>query len=216
MSDKFVLRTYFRSTAAYRVRIALNLKGADYRLLPVNLLKGEQKSAEYKQHNPEGLVPTLEAESAVLTQSMAILEYIEESIPAPALLPRGPIDRAQVRAFAQSIACDIHPLNNLRVLKYLVNDMGVSEEEKLTWYHHWIKTGFTSLEARLANNDHGGPFCFGETPSIADVCLVPQVYNANRFNCPLDDYPNIRRIEAHCLTLPAFEKARPEHQPDAN
>jgi len=206
------LTTYFRSTAAYRVRIALELKQVDHELLPINLFTGEHRSDDFVKQNPDGLIPVLDTGDDYLTQSMAILEYLEESYPEPPLLPIKPVDRAFVRALAQTVASDMHPLNNLRVLKFLVNDMGLSEEKKLQWYHHWIKTGFTGLEKRLS--DSAGEFCVGNAISLADVCLIPQVYNAYRFDCPMDDYPTIRRISEHCLDLDAFAKARPEQQPD--
>jgi len=210
------LTTYFRSTAAYRVRIALNLKGIDHELVPVNLLSGEHKNPAFALHNPDGLIPTLEIDQRILVQSIAILEYLEETHPQPALLPEGPLDRAYVRGLAQVVASDMHPLNNLRVYQYLMSDMGVSEQGKLTWYHHWLAQGFRGLELRLASSSNTGQCCFGDVPSMADICLIPQVYNANRFEFPLDDYPTIQRINEHCLNLPAFSQARPEQQPDAN
>ena len=207
------LTTYFRSTAAYRIRIALNLKGVEHELLPLNLLTGEQHSADFLKTNPEGLVPVLDIGSDILTQSMAILEYLEETQPQVKLLPDAPIDRAFVRALAQAIVSDIHPLNNSRVQNYLVNEMGLNQDQKLQWYRHWIALGFSTLEKRLSNS--AGAFCFGDTLSIADVCLIPQVYNAHRFDCPMDDYPTINRLNAACLKLEAFANAAPEFQPDA-
>jgi maleylacetoacetate isomerase len=207
------LTTYFRSTASYRIRIALNLKGVEHELLPLNLLTGEQQSADFLSTNPEGLIPVLDTGSDVLTQSMAILEYLEETQTQVKLLPDAPLDRAHVRALAQMIASDIHPVNNLRVLKYLVNEMGVNQDQKLQWYQHWIALGFSSVEKRLAQS--AGEFCFADTLSIADVCLIPQVYNAHRFNCPMDDYPTINRLNTACLKLDAFANAAPESQPDA-
>jgi len=174
------LTTYFRSTAAYRIRIALNLKGVEYDLVPLNLFTGEQNSADFLSKNPDGLVPVLETDDNVLTQSMAILEYLEETETTVALLPNDPVERAFVRALAQSIACDIHPLNNLRVQKYLRHEMGVSDEDKLKWYHHWVATGFRGLETRLSKS--AGQFCVGDCVSLADVCLIPQVYNAHPHN----------------------------------
>ncbi len=209
------LRTYFRSTAAYRVRIALHIKDVEHDLVPVNLLSSEHQQDAFLKHNPEGLVPTLEVDDHTLTQSIAILEYLEEEFPQPALLPSTSLDRAYVRSLVQIIASDVHPINNLRVLKFLVNDLGVSEQNKMVWYHHWIAKAFTSLEQKLADSAHTGLFCFGDTPTFADVCLIPQVYNAKRFDCPMADYPTIRRIEQHCLTLPAFANASPEKQLDA-
>jgi maleylpyruvate isomerase len=207
------LTTYFRSTAAYRVRIALNLKGIEHELLPLNLFTGEQKSAKFLAHNPDGLIPTLEAGNDTLTQSMAILEYLEEAYPKVSLLPKNLVQRAFVRALSQTIASDIHPLNNLRVQKYLAEEMGVSEDKKLQWYHHWVATGFTGLETRLAKSS--GEFCVGDKVSFADVCLIPQVYNAQRFNCPMENYPTINRLNEQNLKLEAFANAAPHLQADA-
>lgn len=210
------LSSYFRSTAAYRVRIALNIKGLDYETLPVHLLRngGEQRSAEYKRKNPEGLVPALEVDTTVLSQSLAIIEYLEEVYPTPTLLPSDPLERAYARSIAQSIACDIHPLNNLRVLQYLVRDLNATEAQKKSWYLHWIATGFDALEARLAQSHLTGDFCLGDMPSMADLCLVPQVYNAQRFDCPMDGYPTIIRINESCLALESFKMAAPDQQID--
>ncbi|MCE7519913.1 maleylacetoacetate isomerase [Vreelandella titanicae] len=208
---------YFRSSAAYRVRIALNLKGLDYDQIPVNLVKGEQRGDDHLMRNPQGLVPSLVLDdSSVVNQSLAICEYLDEVHPEPALLPINALERARVRALAQSVACEIHPLNNLRVLKYLVREMGADEAAKLAWYHHWIAEGFTALEATLSNAPSSGDFCHGDTPTLADICLIPQVYNAERFECDLSAYPTIQRIAANCRSLPAFEKAAPEVQPDAS
>lgn len=211
------LYSYFRSSAAYRVRIALNLKGLNYETVPVHLLKngGEQLSENYRNVNPSGLVPTFVDEGAAIGQSLAILEYLEEAYPATALLPKGAAERARVRAIAQSIACDIHPLNNLRVLKYLRNELGVDEEAKNAWYRHWTEQGLRVVERLLADSSLTGLYCHGDQPTIADLCLVPQVYNARRFECNLDDCPTIVRIDAQCGTLPAFRQAAPESQPDA-
>lgn len=208
---------YFRSSAAYRVRIALNLKGLDYDQIPVNLVKGEQRGGEHLARNPLGLVPSLVLDDcSVVNQSLAICEYLDEVHPEPSLLPVNALERARVRALAQSVACEIHPLNNLRVLKYLVREMGADEAAKLAWYHHWIAEGFTALEATLSNDPGSGDFCHGDTPTLADICLIPQVYNAERFECDLSAYPTIQRIAANCRTLPAFEKAAPAAQPDAS
>lgn len=211
------LNTYFRSTAAYRVRIALNLKGIEHELVPVHLVNngGEHKAAEYLARNPEGLVPSLETQGQVLAQSMAILEYLEEVYPQPPLLPNEPLERAYVRGLAQSICSDIHPLNNLRVLQYLSGQLEVSDAQKQAWYEHWIASGFSAIETRLAQNPKTGFCCFGDTPTMADAFLIPQVYNAQRFDCPMGDYPTIERINKHCLSLQAFAKASPERQADA-
>ena len=210
------LSTYFRSTAAYRVRIALQLKGLPHELVPVHLLKdgGEHKTAAYLEKNPGGLVPILETEDGIIAQSLAILEYLEEAYPEPSLLPGTTTDRAYIRSISQTIACDIHPLNNLRVLQYLSGDMGVDETAKNAWYQNWIAKGFTGIETNLARSNDTGLFCFGDSPSMADCCLVPQVYNAERFNCSMDNYPTIVRITKHCLSLSAFIEATPEKQPD--
>jgi len=212
-----ILSTYFRSTAAYRVRLALNIKGVDHELVPVHLLRdgGEHKTADYLDKNPDGLVPALETQGQVLAQSLAIIEYLEETHPEPPLLPGSALDRAYVRGLAQTIASDIHPLNNLRVLQYLMNNLNSTENQKQRWYEHWVATGFRSIETRLARNQHTGLCCFGDTPTLADVCLIPQVYNAERFNCPMGDYPTIKRINTHCLSLPAFALSAPDQQPDA-
>jgi maleylacetoacetate isomerase len=214
------LYTYFRSSAAYRVRIALNLKGLAYEPRFVHLLKGEQRLPEYRALNPQARVPTLVDDGQALTQSLAIIEYLEETHPEPPLLPRNPWDRAQVRALAQIIACDIHPLNNLRVLDYLKNTFGHDEAARTTWIRHWIAEGFEAFEAHLARHatrhEKGGRFCFGATPTLADICLVPQAFNARRFGCDLAAFPRIRAIEEHCLSLPAFRDAAPDRQPDAS
>lgn len=213
------LYTYYRSSAAYRVRIALNLKGMPYTAVPVHLVKdgGQHRSAAYRARNPQALVPAFELEDGtVLTQSLAIMEYLDEVQPEPALLPADAIGRARVRALAQAIACDLHPVNNLRVLQYLSQQLGISAEQKDAWYRHWVATGLQGLEALLADHPSTGRFCHGDTPTLADCCLVPQLYNARRFQCPLDAYPTIQRIAAACETLPAFQQAAPEVQPDAD
>ncbi|MDE2235741.1 MAG: maleylacetoacetate isomerase [Gammaproteobacteria bacterium] len=211
------LYTYFRSTAAYRVRIALNLKGlqADYRY--VHLVKdgGQQHQPDYRKVNPQGLVPALEDKGQVLTQSLAIIEYLEEVHPNPPLLPKDSPGRARVRALAQIVACDIHPLNNLRVLKYLEKELATDDAAREQWYHHWVVEGFTALENLLASNPATGEFCHGNTPSLADICLVPQVFNAKRFSVDLSAYPTIQRINSRCLALKAFSDAAPEKQADA-
>lgn len=211
------LYTYFRSSAAYRVRIALNLKGLDYEAVPVHLLRegGQHLMDNYLTINPSGLVPALQDDRMTLTQSMAIIEYLDELHPMVPLLPRDAVGRARVRELAQIIACDIHPVNNLRVLKYLVKHLGLSEEAKTDWYRHWVIEGLRSLEAQLARNLGTGRFCHGDTPTIADCFLVPQVFNAQRFDIDVDAYPTIARINALCVDLPAFKAAHPSQQPDA-
>lgn len=211
------LHTYFRSSAAYRVRIALNLKGLDYEAVPVHLVRGggEHRQLAYLGLNPAGLVPALEDQGQVLTQSLAIVEYLEETHPQPALLPAAALDRARVRAIAQAIACDIHPVNNLRVLQYLTRELGASEEQKNAWYRHWIGVGLQAVEAMLAGDARTGAFCHGDTPGLADCCLVPQVFNARRFGCELSAMPTVLRIADHCAGLEAFRRAAPEAQPDA-
>jgi len=209
---------YFRSSAAYRVRIALNLKGLDPERAFIHLTKGggEQFSASYGVLNPQALVPSLVLDDgAVLTQSLAIVEYLDETHPAPPLLPKAPFDRAVVRSFAQVIACDIHPINNLRILGYLKKELGRSEDEKNAWYRHWIAKGLGALEVLVAGHAGRGQFCHGDAPGLADICLVPQIYNAERFDCPLDAYPTLMDITARCRALPAFAAAAPERQPDA-
>jgi maleylacetoacetate isomerase len=215
------LYTYFRSSAAYRVRIALNLKGLPYEAVPVHLVKGggEQLQDAYRAVNPSALVPSLQdgegTNIATITQSMAIIEYLEETHPATPLLPSAPLERARVRELAQIIACDIHPVNNLRILRYLVRNFGVSEDAKNEWYRHWIKEGFAALEAHLARGSVQGRFCHGDTPTMADCFLVPQVYNAKRFDVDMTPYPRIAAIDAACATLPAFQAAHPASQGDA-
>lgn len=212
---------YWRSSAAYRVRIALNLKNISAEQISVHLVKdgGEQHQPDYAVLNPQELVPTLltdpmgEQEEVALTQSLAIIEYLEDVYPQSSLLPVEPTERATVRAMAQSIACEVHPLNNLRVLQFLTGEMGLSEAQKNVWYHHWIHQGFTAYEALLAR--YSGRFSYGDTVTLADLCLVPQVYNAKRFNVPLDNYPHIVRIWNECNQLSAFRDAAPEAQADA-
>jgi len=205
---------YFRSSAAYRVRIALNLKGLSYDQTFIHLRKGDQHSATYLQVNRQGLVPALVDDGQVLGQSMAICEYLEETHPTPALLPRDPAGRARVRAICLAVACEIHPLNNLRVLSYLGEGLGQDQAARDRWYKHWIAEGFGGLEAMLADSSATGKFCHGDAPSLADCFLVPQVVNARRFNCDLSPYPIIQRIAAACDTLKAFQDAAPQNQPD--
>ncbi|MDB5920054.1 MAG: maiA [Massilia sp.] len=217
MTTGMKLYTYFRSSAAWRVRIALNLKGLPYDAVPVHLVRhgGEQLQDSYRAINPSALVPSLEDQGATITQSMAIVEYLEEMHPQVALLPAAPLERARVRALAQMIACDIHPLNNLRVLRYLVRTIKVEDEAKNAWYRHWIGEGFAAFEAQLAAHPVQGRFCHGDTPTIADCFLVPQVYNAARFDVDMTPYPRIAAIDAACAALPAFAAAHPSRQADA-
>ncbi|MBA5688942.1 maleylacetoacetate isomerase [Rugamonas apoptosis] len=211
------LYTYFRSSAAYRVRIALNLKGLAYEAIPVHLLRhgGEQLAPAYRDVNPSALIPALDDDGAIVHQSLAIMEYLDELHPAVPLLPTGALARARVRALAMTVACDTHPLTNLRVLKYLKGALGLSEEVKTQWYKHWLGEGMAMLEAHLANEPQTGRFCHGDTPTMADCCLVPQVFNAQRFELDLAPYPTIMRIHANCVALPAFAAAHPSQQPDA-
>lgn len=209
------LYSYWRSTAAYRVRIALNLKGLEYETVPVSLLPGvsEHRQDAYRSRNPQMLVPFLEDGDFSSGQSMAILEYLEEAYPTPELLPESQQDCADVRSFCNSICCDIHPLNNLRVQLYLKREFDADDAAVTAWMAHWMHEGFRSAE--LAAVSHDGPFVFGEAVTLADACLVPQLYNAHRFNIPLDDFPTLVAVETHCLGLPAFSNAIPERQPDA-
>ncbi|TQV80263.1 maleylacetoacetate isomerase [Aliikangiella coralliicola] len=214
---------YWRSSAAYRVRIALNLKQISYSQEFVHLAKdgGEQHKPEYKSVNPQSLVPALvddtsaTGQTVTIGQSMAILEYLEEKYPSPRLLPGAIEQRALVRQLCQIIACDVHPLDNLRVLKYLQNNLQVGEEAKMEWYHHWIRSAFTAYEQILAQHDFDGPYSIGEELSLADACLIPQIYNANRFNFPMDDFPKLAMINENCLKLERIQNAVPENQPDA-
>lgn len=209
-----ILYDYFRSSAAFRVRIALNLKGLAAERRFIHLRKGEQRLAGYLELNPQGFVPMLVVGDARLTQSLAIIEYLDETHPSPPLLPQGPQDRAWVRAVAFSIACDIHPINNLRVLKYLTKELQIDEPRRDEWYRHWIREGFGALEAQLSERGQG-PYCAGGTPTLADICLVPQVANANRLKVDLAPYPRIRAVNEACLKVDAFAGAQPERQPDA-
>lgn len=203
------LYDYFRSSAAYRVRIVLQLKGLPYEAINVSLLDNVHQSERYARYNPQGLVPTLiEDDGVMLTQSLAICEFIDEVYPTPPLLPWDAVGRARVRALAQSIACDIHPLNNLRVLRYLEQNLGLSAAKKITWYHHWVATGFEALEQQIQQTR--GEFCYGDVVTLADVCLVPQVYNALRFHCDMTGYPNIMDVSNSCLNLYAFLSASPD------
>jgi maleylacetoacetate isomerase len=207
---KPILYDYWRSSAAYRVRIALNLKGIDYESRQVDLREGEQKSADYRALNPQGLVPMLEIDGQRLTQSLAIINYLDIRYPTPPLIPAAAAERAHVVAMAMAVACDIHPLNNLRVLKYLKNELGQSQEEIDRWYAHWIADGLPSLEAMAAPK--AGKFLFGDAPTGADVLLVPQLYNARRFNLPLEAYPTLLRAEENANKLEPFAAAHPDRQ----
>jgi maleylacetoacetate isomerase/maleylpyruvate isomerase len=208
------LHNYFRSSASFRVRIALHLKGLAYDYVPVHLVKGEQKSAEFGALSAERLVPVLELDDGQrLTQSMAIIEYLDETHPQPALLPGDAAGRARVRALAQIIACEVHPLNNLRVLKYLVHELKVQEAPKLAWYRHWVRLGLGAYEARLA--EQPGRFSHGDAPTLADCCLVPQVFNAQRFDCDLTGLARVMQVFDACMALDAFRQAEPSACPDA-
>lgn len=215
--DRLVLYSYWRSSAAYRVRIGLNIKQLAYDTVPVHLVRngGEQRSAAYAQANPQKLVPVLQHGQRTFRQSLAILEYLDEVWPDPPLLPATARSRQRVRALAQLVACDIHPLNNLRVLQYLDNEWSVPQPERDAWALHWISEGFAAFEQLLADHPATSEFCEGDSPTIADCCLVPQLYNARRFGLDLAPYPTLLRIEAACLALPSFEAARPERQADA-
>lgn len=205
-----VLYDYYRSSAAYRVRIALNMKGIDYEQRPVNLLESEQKSEDYRALNPQGFVPMLEIDGHRLTQSLAILNYLDIRFPVPPLIPASAAERAHVVALAMMVACDIHPLNNLRVLKFLKSELGHSQEDVDDWYAHWITEGLRPLEAMAAPK--AGQFLYGDAPTAADVCLIPQLYNARRFNVPLDDYPTLVRADENANRLEAFAAAHPDRQ----
>ncbi|MBV9570233.1 MAG: maleylacetoacetate isomerase [Alphaproteobacteria bacterium] len=217
MASEFVLYTYFRSSAAFRVRIALNLKGIEPEFRFVHLLRdgGAQHKAEYSAINPQELVPALVHNGHTITQSLAIIEYLDEIVPEPPLLPRDPLGRAQVRAMACAIACDIHPLNNLRVLQYLKHELETADETRLAWQRHWMKAGFAALETMLSSSETRGTYCYGDAPTLADICLVPQLANARRIELDLLPYPTLTRIEVTALAHPAFEAALPKNQPDA-
>jgi maleylacetoacetate isomerase len=211
------LYNYFRSSASFRVRIALNLKGLPYEYAVVHLTKdgGQQFIPTFRALNPDALIPVLDDDGRVLTQSLAIIEYLDETHPEPPLLPRDPLQRAYVRSFALGIACEIHPLNNLRVLRYLVRELGASEDAKNAWYRHWVEQGLAALEARVVAEGRAGRHVLGERVTLADVVLVPQVFNARRFDCRLDHVPTLMRIFDHCMELEAFIEAQPSKQPDA-
>lgn len=211
------LYTYFRSSAAYRVRIALNLKGIAAEQHAVHLVRdgGEQHREGYKALNPNQLVPTLLDDGQAITQSLAICEYLEERYPQPPLLPPDAMGRARVRSLSLTVACDIHPLNNLRVLQYLGNQLHLADDARNQWYRHWMETGLQALETMLAKSAEMGRFCHGDTPTLADICLVPQLYNARRYAIDLTPYPTLLDVDAACCALPAFAQAAPERQPDA-
>jgi maleylacetoacetate isomerase len=206
---------YWRSSAAYRVRIALALKNLDYDYASINLANGAHRKPEYGEVNPQQLVPVLVEGDERQYQSLAIIEYLDETHPLPPLLPSDPLGRSRVRSLSQIIACEIHPLNNPRVLNYLTGTLAANEEQKLVWYAHWVSTGFSALEKRLSSERATGRYCHGDTPGMVDACLVPQVANAVRFKVDLAPYPTIRRINETCLEHAAFRKAAPENQPDA-
>ena len=206
---------YYRSSASYRVRIALAMKGLDYQQESIHLAKGRQYDPEFSAISPQNLVPVLDHDGQRLYQSLAIIEYLEETFPQPALLPKDAAGRNRVRSLAFISACEIHPLNNTRVLNYLTETLQLADEQKSGWYWHWVTIGFNALEKRLATEKQTGKFCHGDTPGFADITLVPQVANANRFKVDLDAFPTIRRINENCLALEAFKKAMPQNQPDA-
>ncbi len=211
------LYTFFRSSASYRVRIALNLKGISYEQAPIHLRRGggEQLSAAYRALNPQALVPALEDNGRILTQSLAIIEYLEEKHPKPALLPSDPADKALVRSMAMVIACEVHPIQNLRVLNHVKKEYGQTDEQVNHWAQHWIDLGLSALEQMIVAQPKRDGFCFGDTPTLADICLVPQLGNARRYGCDLSKYPAILDVEMNCMSLAAFANAAPEKQPDA-
>ncbi|MGA7817493.1 maleylacetoacetate isomerase [Caballeronia sp.] len=211
------LYSYFRSSAAYRVRIALNIKGLSYDYAPIHLLRdgGEQLKPDYRALSPDGIVPTLIDGDHVINQSLAIIEYLEETHPEPALLPGTPADRAFIRAIALQVACEIHPLNNTRVLQYLTTEVKLDDAAKNAWYARWVESGLDALERRLERDPRVGTLCFGDSPTLADLCLVPQVFNARRFNVDVSRYPTIERVADYAATLDAFLRAAPAQQPDA-
>jgi maleylpyruvate isomerase len=209
------LYNYFRSSASFRVRIAFNLKGLPYEYVPVHLVKGEHVKGPFADISPDHLVPLLEAEGERFTQSMAIIEYLDETHPEPPLLPGDAAARAHVRALAQSIACEIHPVNNLRILKYLVKELKLSEEAKTAWYRHWVREGLLAFERQLAHSPAGSTYCWGGTPTLADCCLVPQIFNAQRFDTDLSGLPRTMAAFDACMQHAAFQRAQPSQCPDA-
>ena len=208
------LYSYFRSSAAFRVRIALNLKKLDYDILPIHLRRNDQGKPNYRSLNPQGLVPALDDGGRIFIQSLAIIEYLDELYPQPSLLPQAAADRARVRALADIVACDIHPINNLRVLRYLIHQLGQDETAIAKWYNYWIVAGFEALEPLLASDTRTGRFSHGDSPGIADIALVPQVVNAERYQLDLAPFPTVARIYDNCMRLEAFEAAHPRNQPD--
>lgn len=212
------LYTYFRSSAAYRVRIALNIKGLDYHSHFVHLIKdgGEQHSESFRQLNPQGLIPALQTgeDENPITQSIAIIEYLDEIYPSPPLLPDTPTARAMVRSLALMVCCDIHPLNNLRVHAYLKGVLDIDDTARQSWYQHWVTDGLAAIESRLTASGHDSPYCYGNSPSLADLCLIPQIYNAIRFECDISNFTTLARIYSNCMALEAFSNAAPENQPD--
>jgi len=217
MKSDLKLYDYWRSSSAYRIRIALNLKGLEYKQIPVNLAPGvsQQKAAGYLAINPQSRVPALSHRGQLITQSLAIFDYLEEQFPEPALEPEDALDRARVRSLAQIVISDIQPLNNLSVTSFLTGPLGLSDSQRDHWYRHWIGRGFEAFEKTLVQGGWSGSCCFGDQPTLADLCLVPQVYNAERFNCDMDPFPNIRTITAYCRGLEPFQRAAPENQADA-
>lgn len=210
MTDDLILYDYFRSTASYRVRLALNIKGLKYDKIPIDLRIGEQRSSDYLKTNPQGLVPALQVGATIITQSLAIIEYLEEIYPDIALLPKDPLQRAKIRSFAYVITNDIHPLNNLRVLNYLQDHLQLTDDQKHTYYHHWLKKGFDTLEEKLKESSEQHAFCFGNTASLADICLIPQMYNAQRFHFDLKPYSNCLNVLEQTNKLEAFVRAYPK------
>ena len=208
------LHGYFRSSASFRVRIALNLKKLPYEIQPVHLRKGEQRRPEFLAVQPQGLVPALEDDEQIFIQSLAIIEYLDETHPEPPLLPGHPADRARVRAIANIVACDIHPLNNLRILRYLKHEFRQDDAGLSAWYNRWIVEGFDALERIMADDGQTGEFCHGDEPGLADICLVPQVFNAQRYKLDMTPYPTIRRVFENCMKIDAFDRAQPSKQPD--
>jgi len=217
MKDEFALYGYFRSSAAFRARIALNLKGIKPELRFIHLLKdgGQQHGAQYRALNPMELIPALVHNGHLITQSLAIMEYLDEIVPQPPILPKDALGRARVREIAYVIACDIHPVNNLRLGQYLKRELGASDEQQVAWQRHWITVGFEALEKVLSTSPGTGAFCHGDAPTIADICLIPQMFNARRVKLEIERYPTLARIEEQALKHPAFDAAHPRNQPDA-